>query len=55
MELSHRAVIVFSALLQRQNEQNNVRDVVQLSQTEINAISEAIYLPSFSQQLGFCL
>ena len=39
MELSHRVLMVFSAQVQQQN---SVRDVVQLSQIQINAISEAI-------------
>ena len=42
MELSHRVVMVFSAQVSATNQQNSVRNVVQLSQIQIIAISEAI-------------
>ena len=43
VELSHQVVMVLSAQSpQKKNQQNSVRDVVQLSRIQIIAISQAI-------------
>ena len=42
MEVSQRVVIVLSAHVQQKNQRNSVKNVVQLSQLQIIALSEAI-------------